>query len=146
MVSIYTYSYPSNPNRVIVQQLIIFSQINYNNNLTIMTITEKYIAKILPYLDEKVDTKLINGLKSYEFACPWCSYYINSPKYRNRKCASLVPIQGSYDYKFICMRSGTPECRRIKGGRSFHNFLAMYNPALFREYKKDLEELKTLGK
>ena len=139
MVSIYTYSYLSNPDRVIVQQLIIFSQINYNNNLTIMTITEKYIAKILPYLDEKVDTKLINGLKSYEFACPWCSYYINSPKYRNRKCASLVPIQGSYDYKFICMRSSSNECRRIYGGRSFHNFLAMYNPEIFKKYQRDMQ-------
>tara|TARA_B100001250_G_C19325998_1_gene582537 strand:+ start:121 stop:246 length:126 start_codon:yes stop_codon:yes gene_type:complete len=40
------------------------------------------------------------------------------------------------------MRSRSNECRRIYGGRSFHNFLAMYNPALFRKYKKELANLQ----
>ena len=107
-----------------------------------MTITEKYISKILPYLDKDIETEKINGLISYKFACPWCSIYSDSEDSRKNKCASLVPIQGSYDYKFICMRSRSNECRRIYGGRSFHNFLAMYNPELFRQYKKDLATLR----
>ena len=103
-----------------------------------MTITEKYIQLILPYLDDEIETELINGLTAYKFSCPFCSYFVNSPECRNRQLASLVPIEGSYDYKFICMRSGSPECRRIYGGRSFGNFLAMYNPDLFRQYQLDL--------
>ena len=107
-----------------------------------MTITEKYIKKIIPYLcageNEEVETVLVNGLYSYKFPCPFCSYFVNNPECRNRQLASLVPIEGSYDYKFICKRSGSPECRRIHGGRSFYNFLAMYNPDLFRQYQLDL--------
>ena len=106
-----------------------------------MTITEKYLNIILPYLDEDVDTEIVNGLKTYKFSCPWCSMFCHTEYTRSKKCASLTPVEGSYDYKFICMRSGSPECRRIHGGRSFHNFLCMYSPELFRKYKKDLATL-----
>ena len=103
-----------------------------------MTITEKYIEKILPYLDEEIETEIINGLIAYKFSCPFCSMFVHNEHYRNRKIASLIPVKDSYDYKFICRRSGSPECSRRHGGRSFHNFLAMYNPALFSQYKRDL--------
>ena len=106
-----------------------------------MTLTEKYLQMIIPYLDNDIEEEIINGLKSYKFACPFCSFYSNSEESRKRKCASLTPVKGSYDYKFICMRSKTPECRRTFGGRSFYNFLAMYNPELFRQYKKELATL-----
>ena len=109
-----------------------------------MTITEKYIAKILPYLDEEVETEIINGLVAYKFCCPFCTMYVNTEHCRSRKVASLIPIKGSYDYKFICARSSSPECSRKGGGRSFHNFLAMYNPALFNQYKSDLMREKKL--
>ena len=109
-----------------------------------MTITEKYIAKILPYLDEEVETEIINGLISYRFCCPFCSMFVHNENYRKRKVASLVPTKDSYDYKFICRRSGSPDCSRRLGGRSFHNFLAMYNPALFNQYKNDLMREKKL--
>ena len=124
-----------------------YTQVNNKNaDLTSMTITEKYIKKIIPYLcageNEEVETVLVNGLYSYKFACPWCSMFVNNPEYRAKKCASLVPIQGSYDYKFICMRSGSQECRRKHGGRSFYNFLAMYNPSLFIKYRDELATLR----
>ena len=107
-----------------------------------MTITEKYIHKIIPYIEGEVDRELINGLYEYKFACPWCSMYINNKEKRERKCAHLVPIKDSFDYKFICDRSGSPECRRRWGGRSFYNFLAMFNPHLFERYKKELSTLR----
>ncbi len=107
-----------------------------------MTITEKYIQLLLPYLDEEIETELINGLIAYKFRCPFCSFYVQGNESRQKKCASLVPIKDSFDYKFICMRSGSQECRRGKGGRSFHNFLAMYNPSLFNQYKRDLTREK----
>ena len=103
-----------------------------------MTITEKYIEKILPYLDEDIETEIINGLIAYNFCCPFCTMYVSTEECRKRKIASLVPTKDSYDYKFICKRSGSPDCSRRLGGRSFHNFLAMYNPALFNQYKNDL--------
>ena len=110
-----------------------------------MTITEKYIKKIIPYLcageNEEVETVLVNGLYSYKFPCPFCSVFVNTPELRNRNIASLVPIKDSFDYKFICKRSWSSECRSRHGGRSFYNFLAMYNPALFRQYEKELSKL-----
>ena len=109
-----------------------------------MTITEKYIDKIIPYIEGDVESELINGLYAYKFACPWCSMFCNNKHIRERKCASLVPVKDSYDYKFICTRSSSPECSRKDRGRSFHNFLAMYNPALFNQYKNDLMREKKL--
>ena len=106
-----------------------------------MTITEKYISKILPYLDEEIETEIINGLVSYKFACPWCSMFCRAKKTSKQKCASLTPIKGSFDYKFVCKRSGCPECRRRYGGRSFYNFLLMLNPSLHHQYKKELATL-----
>ena len=106
-----------------------------------MTITEKYINKIIPYLEGGVDRELINGLYSYNFCCPFCTIYINSEEARKKKSASLIPMKDSYDYKFICRRSGAPECRRRHGGRSFYNFLLMLNPGLHHQYKKELSKL-----
>ena len=97
---------------------------------------------ILPYLDDEIETEEINGIISYKFRCPWCHYFVNSEDSRKRKCASLIPVEGSYEWKFVCMRSHSPECRRIYGGRSFYNFLAMYNPELFRQYKKEIATLR----
>ena len=107
-----------------------------------MTITEKYIAKILPYLDDDIKIELVNGLQTYNFDCPWCSMYSNKEKSKRKKSAYLSPVQDSFEYRFVCMRSYSPECRRIHGGRSFYNFLAMYNPHLFEQYKKELETLR----
>ena len=107
-----------------------------------MNLTEKYINKILPYLDEEIETELINGLIAYKFTCPFCFMYCKTEDARKKKCASLVPIKDSYDYKFICYRSGSQECRRRYGGRSFYNFLAMFNPHLFESYKKELATLR----
>tara|TARA_Y100001968_G_scaffold142329_1_gene130071 strand:+ start:114 stop:440 length:327 start_codon:yes stop_codon:yes gene_type:complete len=106
-----------------------------------MTITEKYIDKIIPYIEGDVERELINGLYAYKFACPFCSMFCNNKHIRERKCASLVPVKDSYEYKFICSRSGAPECRRRFGGRSFYNFLLMINPYLHHQYKKELSTL-----
>ena len=110
-----------------------------------MNVNDKYLHLVLPSLGD-IETETNNGLTTYHFVCPWCYYFINSPKFRKRKCACLTPAEGSLGYNFICKRSITPECRRYKGGRSFHNFLAMYDTHLFTDYKKDLEELKTSQK
>ena len=110
-----------------------------------MTLTEKYIKQIIPYLcageNEEVETVLVNGLYSYKFPCPFCTMYVNSPKIKTRNCASLNPIKGSYGYKFVCMRSMSPECRRLHGGRSFYNFLLMLAPELHKKYMEELSNL-----
>ena len=103
-----------------------------------MTITEKYIQLILPYLDEEIETELINGLTAYKFRCPFCTMYVQGDQTRQRKCASLVPIKDSFDYKFICSRSWSSECRSRGGGRSFRNFLRMFNEPLADQYDKEL--------
>ena len=103
-----------------------------------MTITEKYIQLILPYLDDDIETELINGLNSYKFSCPFCTMYVQGEQFRKKKCASLVPIKDSFDYKFICSRSWSCECRSRGGGRSFRNFLRMFNEPLADQYDKEL--------
>ena len=106
-----------------------------------MTITEKYIQLILPYLsgpeDGVVETFTTEqGLIGYKFPCPLCSCFVRTDELRVRQLASLTPYKDSYDYLFKCRRSFSKECRG--GAKTFHNFLAIYNPSLFRQYKKEL--------
>ena len=81
-----------------------------------------------------------HGQKTYNFKCPWCYHFFDGIDARERKCASLVPSQDRYEWKFICMRSRSQECRRIHGGRSLYNFLAMYDHDLFTQYQLELKQ------
>ncbi len=106
-----------------------------------MTITEKYIQLILPYLSGadggEVETFTTpEGLIGYRFPCPLCSGFVRTEKLRTRQLASLTPYKGSFDYLFRCRRSGSNECRG--GAKNFYNFLCFYNPNLFRQYQKEL--------
>ena len=106
-----------------------------------LTITEKYIQLILPYLSGadggEVETFTTpEGLIGYRFPCPLCSGFVRTEELRTRQLASLTPYKGSFDYLFRCRRSGSKECRG--GAKNFHNFLCFYNPNLFRQYQKEL--------
>ena len=108
-----------------------------------MTITEKYIQKIVPLLAKaegaNVDTKEMNGATAYMFPCPFCSHLTTtSGKQKPRKqTAILMPRREcKWVYTFKCHRGYAPECKG--GARNFHNFLAMYNPHLFNKYQQEM--------
>ena len=113
-----------------------------------MTLTEKYIRKILPKLAGAGEVQIgdKDGMPTYSFPCPFCSHLTTSSgKLKERKrTAILLPHQDcKYEYVFSCRRGYSPECKGSggKGGRNFLNFLIMLNPYLAEKYK--FEKLHT---
>ena len=123
---------------------------NYKNNRvpillpTEQQITEKYINKVLPLLagedDGEVGFFYSNGRIAYRFPCSFCQPFYDSKKIRNNQMGEIFLSTGmkysSTDWCFRCRRRGSLECRG--GTKSFYNFLAMFNPTLFDEYKQEL--------
>ena len=106
-----------------------------------MNLEQKYIQLILPYLSgpdggEVATFTSPQGLIGYKFPCCFCSCFVRTEHLRVRQLASLTPYKDSFDYLFKCRRSFSKECRG--GTKTFHNFLAIYNPSLFNQYKKEL--------
>jgi hypothetical protein len=115
--------------------------------LEIMTTTEIYLQKILPFLsgidDGKVTTKKFNGLIGYEFPYPFCaSLQVKGSKKRNR-CAALFPHKESFAWTFYCCRKGSLQCSMQMG---FPQFLKEFNPALFRRYHLERDQKGSTGK
>jgi|TARA_R100001443_G_scaffold7644_2_gene16986 hypothetical protein len=112
-----------------------------------MTITEKYIQMILPYLaiaeGSEVREKRIKGLIAYEFPCPFCSYLQTKDRHKRKRCSMLLPHKESFTYTFNCLRKGSNEC---ESPRSFPNFLSMHNPSLFKQYQMERFHAGTTGK
>jgi len=104
------------------------------------TLNEKYLRKVLPYLHgldggECKEKIFRNGLKGYEFPCPFCSDYQSKPKHKRKRVAYLLPHKESFSWTFFCHRKQSNEC--FGDGKSFHNFLMMINPTLFKQYLKE---------
>ena len=112
-----------------------------------MTITEKYLQMILPTLavnnNQRVEKTLVKGLHGYAFPCPFCQFRCDKESSRNRRVAYLLPHKESFSWTFYCHRHGTPECQT---SRSFSNFLAMYNPDLYKQYQMEKYHSGTTGK
>jgi len=112
-----------------------------------MTITEKYLQKILPTLavteDQRVDKKIVNGLMGYSFPCLFCQFQCETDSARNKRVSYLLPHKENFSWTFYCHRHKTPECQT---SRSFSNFLAMYNPSLFKKYQMERYHSGTTGK
>ena len=112
-----------------------------------MTITEEYLRKILPNLalveGGEVREKPMNGKIAYEFPCPFCAHLQCKDKHRRKRVGILLPHKDSFTYTFYCHRHGAEECQ---SSRSFPNFLAMYNPTLFRQYQQERYHAGTTGK
>ena len=123
------------------------SKSSHNIGSINLTITEKYLHQVLPYLaiaeGGEVTTKTIKGLTAYEFPCPFCGYLQEKDRNKRKRCAMLIPHKESFGYTFNCLRKRSEECR---SSRSFPNFLAMFNPKLFDQYQIERFHAGTTGK
>ena len=112
-----------------------------------MTITEKYVQKILPYLagpdGGSVQSKSFKGLQGYEFPCPFCSVMQKKESKKRNRCAALMPHPESFSYAFNCCRKHSGDCM---DSLSFPNFLRRFKPVLFRQYHMEREMNGTTGK
>ena len=116
-------------------------------NKSEMSITKRYIDLLLPSLTGneggEVDTFSLNGKVAYKFPCPFCQSFYDSKKIRNNQMGEIFAASkmkySSSSYFFRCRRNGSPEC---KGGtKSFYNFLAIYYPQLFNEYRREINAM-----
>ena len=100
-----------------------------------MNLNNQYLKASVEYLSlfegETLSPSVVDGINTYSFKCPFCSFHTLSETYRNRKCAVLKEIEDDR-WIFKCSRNGSDECKR--GYRSFHNFLAMPHPSLHEDY------------
>ena len=101
----------------------------------------QYLQAVIQYLsvleEEKVEPEEVNGKETYRFKCPFCSQYTKSPKCRKNKHGSLIRT-GENSWIYSCKRGWSNECRG--GARSFHNFLALLHPGLFKDYLRSLNQ------
>ena len=112
-----------------------------------MSITVRYINLLLPSLGGneggEVDTFTLNGKVAYKFPCPFCQSFYDDKEIRNNQMAELFAATkmkySSSSWFFRCRRRGSNECRG--GTKSFYNFLAIYYPQLFDEYKKEINAM-----
>ena len=105
------------------------------------SINERYLNLVIAYLsvlNEQIEPSEINGCNGYQFQCPFCSHLVKGEKTSKRRTAHLIRTCEN-SWVFNCCRRWSNECRG--GHRSFHNFLAMLNPSLFKRYQKDLATL-----
>ena len=116
-------------------------------NTSEMSITKRYIDLLLPSLagneGGEVDTFTLNGKIAYRFPCPFCQSFYDSKKIRNNQMGEIFAASkmkySSSSYFFRCRRRGSAECRG--GTKSFYNFLAIYYPQLFDEYKREINAM-----
>ncbi len=106
------------------------------------TINQRYLELVLVYLsileEEELQLIQINEKDAYLFHCPHCTKYVHSKEGKQKKTAKLIRTGGN-SWIFSCSRGYSKECRG--GAKSFHNFLAMLNPDLFRKYRTELATL-----
>jgi hypothetical protein len=117
-----------------------------------VTITEKYILQVVPYLavaeGAKVEIKQKNGGNAYLFPCPFCSRLTTSSgkKKPNKQTAIISPrYETKWVYYFKCHRGGDSRC--AGAAKSFQNFLETYDPDLFNKYLREMDVVtKKYGK
>ena len=101
----------------------------------------QYLQAVVQYLsvleEEQVEPRQINGKETYQFRCPFCSQYSRSARSKKNKHGRLVRT-GDNSWIYSCSRGFSNECRG--GARSFHNFLAMLHPGIFRDYLRSLNQ------
>ncbi len=101
----------------------------------------QYLQAVVQYLsvleEQHLETEELNGKETYRFRCPFCSHYSVSEKSKKSKHGRLVRTSGN-SWIYTCSKGFSNECRG--GARSFHNFLAMLHPGLFREYQQSLSQ------
>ena len=111
------------------------------------SITKRYIDLLLQSLcgneGGEVDTFTLNGKVAYKFPCPFCQSFYDNKEIRNNQMGEIFSAEkmqySSSSWFFRCKRRGSPECRG--GTKSFYNFLAIYYPQLFEEYKKEINAM-----
>lgn len=104
-----------------------------------MSVNQDYLDAVIKYLSvlEEEDLQLtqFNGKDAYQFHCPFCNHLVQGEATRAKRTAKLIRVQND-EWIFTCSRGFHKDCRG--GYRSFHNFLLMLHPQLFREYQEAL--------
>ena len=110
-----------------------------------MTINEKYIQLLLPYLAAAVQGGKVLHHKcgKYTFPCPFCTMHTKKDYKKRQQCAALLPHKESFGYTFHCCRKKSSQC---SNNMSFPNFLKTYNPPLYKQYHLEREVAGTTGK
>jgi len=107
-----------------------------------MTITEKYLQKILPYLaiaeGAEVRSKTIKGLNAYEFPCPFCCYKHKKEWKRKKRVGMFFYEKNTFSYRFNCLRCGEKML--------FPEFLQKFDSRLFNKYQMERFHAGTTGK
>ena len=85
-------------------------------------------------MEQKIELADFKGKDAYLFSCPFCTQFVRSEKSRQKRTARLMRV--GYRWEFTCSRGFSCDCRG--GSRSFHNFLLLLNPQLFKEYQISL--------
>ena len=101
----------------------------------------QYLQAVVQYLsvleEEELEIEEVNAKQTYRFKCPFYSQYSRSERCKRNKHGRLTrACENSWIYS--CTRGFSNECRG--GFRSFHNFLAMLHPGIFREYQRSLSQ------
>jgi len=109
-----------------------------------MTITEKYIALIEPYLFRCKKKEIRDGMK-WTFACPFCRDAQKRESKSNEKCASLYPVEGTFTYYFSCNRGlngGVQGVQSCNHTMRFSTFLKQHQPSVYKSFVREKEMAK----
>ncbi|KZR89896.1 hypothetical protein MITS9508_00970 [Synechococcus sp. MIT S9508] len=109
-----------------------------------MTITEKYIEMIALSLLHCQRKQFRDGM-GCTLACPFCREAQKRESKKNEKCASLYPVEGTFNHFFSCNRGlngGVQGVHSCNYTMRFSTFLKHWNPPQYRNYVGE----KELGK
>ena len=110
-----------------------------------MTINEKYIQLLLPYLAAAVQggEVLHHKCGKYTFPCPFCTMHTKKDYKKNND------VPHFYHTKKVLVTPSIVVARRhsqCSNNMSFPNFLKTYNPPLYKQYHLEREVAGTTGK
>ncbi len=103
-----------------------------------MTITDKYLHRILPSVAAIGGGEVRQKKKGYEIPCPFCCLSQDKERKRKKRVGIFFPDDKKYSYYFHCVR-----CR---DSMDFDEFLMRFDSRLFNKYQMERYKSGTTGK